>query len=395
VARIVSVCAALLLVAAGNHLVAPLYPLYQTRFALSTTAVTVVASTFAVALIPAMLAAGPLSDRWGRGPLLAAGLGAFALGDLTFAAATGPGWLIAARLLHGLGMGAFFSPATALASDVAGRHRDHAALGSAVAAMVGFGLGPLAVGLAVHRGWAPARAPFLVHVALLIVAAALVRRALATAAPSAGPPTGDGGRDRPRVRRLAGVASFAGWSIGGLLLTLLPAILRPVLGTAWSVVGGSALFLLMLAGAAGQIVTYRWPPQRALVWGCLAEALGFALLVAALRGRWVWLILGAALLTGVGLAAVHRGGIGVVLAATPAARKGRAVSLFLASGYFGGSFLVMAFAAVADARGMEPALLGYSVGFGAVLVVVAARLVTRGDDRATHGGAPPHASPGS
>ncbi|PYN58963.1 MAG: hypothetical protein DMD92_10650 [Candidatus Rokuibacteriota bacterium] len=74
-------CAALLVVASGPTLVSPLYPLYQNHYGLSNATIGLIASVYAVSLIPAMLIAGPLSDRWGRPALLVPGLGLFVLAD--------------------------------------------------------------------------------------------------------------------------------------------------------------------------------------------------------------------------------------------------------------------------------------------------------------------------
>ena len=374
------VCVALLVVAWGTHVVAPLYPIYQGQFALTTRDVALIAAMFGLALIPTMLVAGPLSDRWGRPTLLWCGLAAFFVGDVAFAVGAGVPWLVAGRLLQGLAMGAFFGPGAALASDLTDKSWPNmAALGVAVSSMVGFGLGPFVTGWFVQADINPTTLPFLLHAALLLVVAGLLTAALRSgpARRSDDTPSAGDSRDDPTARRLAILAGFAGWSVGGLLLVMLPTILRPVLGSSWGMLGGTALLGLMVAGAVGQITTYGWAPARALGIGALAETLGFWLLLGGLVTGWLLLILIGVLTTGLGLASLHRGGLGLVIRATAPAHKGWAISMFLACGYFGGNFLVIAFGAATDAFGMLVALTGYAAIFGVLLTVTGSYVLVR------------------
>ncbi len=63
-------------------------------------------SLFMAGFAATPLAYGMLSDRYGRRPLVAAGLALFALGGLACAFASTIGWLLAARVLQGAGAGA-------------------------------------------------------------------------------------------------------------------------------------------------------------------------------------------------------------------------------------------------------------------------------------------------
>lgn len=381
------VCASLLIVMAGSHLVSPLYPLYQARWALDATAVTLVASLFGVALIPTMLAAGPLSDRYGRRLVVWVGLGTLLLGDLVFAAASGFGWLLAGRLLQGVGIGAFFGPGTALASDLgAGRQADTVPLAAAVASMVGLGLGPLLSGLIVHAGPAPTVLPFVLHAALLIGGGGLLRAALRggrdlPGSRTIGPATG---RDQPATRRRVIATGFAAWAIGGLLMSLLPVILAPLLGSTSSLVGGTALFALTATGAAGQLLVHRWPPARALGLGGMLQALAFWLL--ALAADVVQVVVMATALCGLGLTAVQRGSFGLLILSSAPDRTAGAISRFLASGFFAGNVLVLAFGVLADHVGLGTALRIHAALFGSLLLLLSASFL---GPAAAPGQAPP------
>ena len=61
---------------------------------------------------------GPLSDRFGRRPILIGGLVAYVLASLACSLAPGMGWLIAARAVQGVAMGAAVMAARAVVRDL-------------------------------------------------------------------------------------------------------------------------------------------------------------------------------------------------------------------------------------------------------------------------------------
>ena len=61
---------------------------------------------------------GPLSDRFGRRPVLLWGMGAYVLASLACVAAPSIGWLIAARTVQGVAMGAAVMAARAIVRDL-------------------------------------------------------------------------------------------------------------------------------------------------------------------------------------------------------------------------------------------------------------------------------------
>lgn len=75
-------------------------------------------TVFVVGLALGQVVVGPLSDAWGRRPLLAVGLAVYVAGSLACLVAPSAGWLLAARAVQSLGAAA----ATVLARAVA---RDH------------------------------------------------------------------------------------------------------------------------------------------------------------------------------------------------------------------------------------------------------------------------------
>ena len=256
----------LALLLAGTNLPTPLYRDYQRAFGFSSLGVTLVFSAYVAVLIPSLLVAGPLSDAIGRRRVLLPAVGLAATGSLLFALAAGTGWLLAARVVQGLALGAAAGPLTAALVEVepAGNRR-RAAVVAAVASVGGVGVGPLLAGLLAEYAPAPRLTPFLVHVALLVPAA------LAMAALPAVPQTT---RWRPRrpgvpasIRRVfatSGAASFLAWAVVGLFLTLVPSYVTTLTGSHDPALGGGVAALLLACSAVAQLVGYGRPPPAAV-----------------------------------------------------------------------------------------------------------------------------------
>lgn len=366
------VCLGILVFSSTAHLVGPLFPLYQTRFGLTHGDVGWIAALYGFALIPTMFLSGPWSDRFGRSSLLVPAIAIALLSDVVFAGARNVWWLVAGRIAQGVAVGAFFGPATALASDLMDERRpDAAALGAAIASITGAGIGPLISGSLLQANPRGLSWPFLSHLVLLGAAVTLLIPALRrerSVVHRASVTVSQATRDDPGARRLAFAAGFAGWSIGGLLFTMFPVILRPLFEQHWALLAGIALFGLGLAGSATQIITIRWLPKHCLAVGGPCQAFGLFLLVVGLSWRYPALWLAGALLTGLGLASVHRGGIGLSVRATSGARKGWAISRFLCCGFLGMNVPVIGFGFAADVVGLHTALLGYAAVFGTLLM---------------------------
>ena len=78
---------ALFAVAAGTNVPTPLLLVYQERLDLSAEVLTALFGCYAAGLVPALLLAGPLSDRLGRRRVAIPGIVLSALASLAFAAA--------------------------------------------------------------------------------------------------------------------------------------------------------------------------------------------------------------------------------------------------------------------------------------------------------------------
>jgi hypothetical protein len=124
-----NVWAAWLVLMAGANLATPLYAVYAKTFGFSSLVLTTIFATYAVVLVPALIVFGRLSDRFGRRPVILAGLGMACGGLLLFAFARSSAWLYGARAVQGLAVGMISGAATAALVELDPRHdRRRAAL---------------------------------------------------------------------------------------------------------------------------------------------------------------------------------------------------------------------------------------------------------------------------
>jgi MFS family permease len=225
-----AVAAGLFLAALDTYVVVTVLPRMMFDLALPIDRIeqaTPIITGFLVGYIVTMPLMGALSDVFGRGRVYLFSLLIFALGSLLTATAglttfpneslSGLPWLVAGRVLQGLGGGAMVPVALALAADLFPVGRRAVALGSIAAVQeTGSVLGPLygaalagaAVGLG---GW---RAIFWVNLPLAALCAAGVAYAASRGATPAvvGPP------DRARVDWLGGVLLGTGLALAVLAL---------------------------------------------------------------------------------------------------------------------------------------------------------------------------------
>ena len=134
-------------------------------------------TVFVVGLAVGQVAVGPLSDAWGRRPLVLAGLLVYVVGSLACLAAPTVGWLVAARVVQSLGAAA----ATVLPRAVARDHFEGASMTRFLTALmlvngIATVLGPIIGGqLLAVASW---RTVFLVLAVTGMLLLAVVARAL-------------------------------------------------------------------------------------------------------------------------------------------------------------------------------------------------------------------------
>ncbi|MEV6350243.1 MFS transporter [Actinoplanes sp. NPDC051851] len=186
---------------AGNQF-SPLLLLYQERQHYSTTAVNAFLGVYVLGLVPAFLISGALSDRYGRRPVMLAGvIAAVATSAVLTVGELGPAAICLGRFLAGLAVGTATCVGTSWLKELSQPPYDLRADESAGArrAALSFSLGSatgaVVAGLIAQWGPWPEQLPFLIHVALTVPFAWLLRRA-----PETVPATRATGNGRARGR---------------------------------------------------------------------------------------------------------------------------------------------------------------------------------------------------
>ena len=158
----------------GANQFSPMLIVYRHALGLGPGEIAGLFAIYAATLIPALLAGGPLSDRFGRRACV---LPFAALSPVaTLLLILGPrdlALLAAGRALAGVCSGMVFGPATAWVQDLSGGS-SLSARRAALALSAGFGLGPVVASLLAQWAPDPLVVPYLPHLVLGVVAVAAV-----------------------------------------------------------------------------------------------------------------------------------------------------------------------------------------------------------------------------
>ncbi|WP_369197041.1 MFS transporter [Streptomyces djakartensis] len=368
---------------AGTTLPTPLYPLYQAKLGFSELTVTVVYAVYAFAVIGVLLLAGNASDAVGRRLVLLGGLGFSAASAVCFLCATGLGWLYAGRLLSGLSAGLFTGAATAYVMELAPRGGASRATFVATAAnMGGLGCGPLLAGLLAQYAPWPLYLPFAVHLALVVLSAAVLLRLPETVRELR--PLRTVRPQRPslpaQVRAVFGpaaTASFVGFALFGVFTAVSPAFLAESLDLHDHAVSGLVVALAFFSSTVGQLAVGRIGVGRSLPLGCAVLFAGLLLLAGALHWNLLALVVLSALVGGVGQGLAFRGALSSVAAASPADRRAAVISTLFVVAYAGISVPVIGVGLLTEPLGLEGAGLVFIACMGVLVTTAAVYLLRR------------------
>jgi MFS family permease len=134
-------------VAFGTNVPTPLLLVYRALLDLPATSLTAIFGVYAAGLLPALLLAGPLSDRLGRRPVTVPFVVLSAVASLVFIpAASSVPLLYAGRFLQGAVSGVVFSVGSAWLAEISGDAAT-AARRAGVALSAGWALGPFSAGV--------------------------------------------------------------------------------------------------------------------------------------------------------------------------------------------------------------------------------------------------------
>ncbi len=368
---------------AGTTLPTPLYGLYRQQLGFSEFMVTVVFAVYACGVIAALLVAGNFSDLLGRRPVLLAGLVLSALSAVCFVVEGGLPLLFAGRLLSGFAAGLFSGAGTAAVTELAApAQRGRASFAATAANMGGLGCGPMIAGLLAQYEPEPLRLPYLVHLGLLAVCAAVVWAMPETVRRrDPRPPLRPQGMAVPaEVRGVfapAALAAFAGFSVMGLFTAIAPSFAAQYLGVTDLAVSGAVVLSVFLASTVGQSLVVRTGVARALPLGSLVLMAGLVLIGGALLAESLGLLVAGAVVSGIGQGMAFRGAVAAVSRVAPAERRGATISALFVAAYVGIALPVVGIGALAVGVGLRTAGLVFVACVIAMSGTVAAYLLRR------------------
>ena len=365
---------AFLIVMAVATLPSPLYGLYRTRDHLSALTITVVFAIFAASTIAMLQRDSSIAARIGRrGTMLAAVATMMVAMGVLAAWKDLPGLLIG-RLITGVAVG--LAAGTAITYLIELRLRADPKASAVRARNIGtsvtvgaLGIGPLIAGCLAQWVAYPLTVPYLVFIALGVVAliglwAAPETGATARLAAKSQP------ADPPRKVRLpvpAAAGTLAAFSANGLFAGLSGLFLATTLHQNSHALAGAALFLVFAAGVASQLATGGLPASRVLALGTISMLAGLTLLVVSVRlstpSLALFLIAGA--LIGAGSGAVFKGTTGIVLEASPPESRVAMTSDLLIALYVGLSVPVIGAGVALELGASAPdTVLGFAILVG-------------------------------
>jgi DHA1 family bicyclomycin/chloramphenicol resistance-like MFS transporter len=280
----------------GLHVLLPALPAIADAMRVPAAAAQLLISLSILAIACGNLAIAPLSDRFGRRPLVLASLGLFIAGSLAGIVAPTLEWLVAARIVQAFGGGAAMSVMRATILDHFGPAKAAGALAAtATAILLAPMLAPTLGGLAIE--WLDWRAVFalsgLLGCVVLLFAARNLRETR-QADPSAGPSL----RFWSSYRRLLGSREYLAYLVfGSCMVSMIYTFVTGAPYVAIDVLGvsptrfGLLLFFPALASFAGFFVAARFSnrigrPRMMRSGAMLAFAGAAAMAAFAVAGIW-------------------------------------------------------------------------------------------------------------
>lgn len=337
------VVVALLFVAgwATNHFAA-MIPVFRVREDMSATVLAGAFGVYALGLLPGLLSGGGLSDRVGRRPVVLAGSGVAATGNLLMLCWHPEAGVYVGRLVVGIGVGLAMSAGTAWAGDLAGKR------GTTVAGTVltsGFACGPLASGLIAQFAPGPAAlvTPFVVTILLSVGTIVFALRLTAATRTDTAPPVVAPGphasvpvETRSIGRALVRAVPMALWVFSTVTVAIV--VLAGRVGGEHSGpwLPGVASALVLGIGVAVQITARRadWGPRAGVV-GALLAATGFAVAAVVDSSQSVTLFVVASVILGSAYGLCLRAGLVDVDHLAPPTHRGITLGVYYVATYLG------------------------------------------------------------
>lgn len=347
----------------------PLYPLYQQQWSLSPTVLSVIFAAYSLALLLALLVMGRLSDYIGRRPVIALALALQSGALLGFLYATGPGWLIAARLLQGFATGMATAAVGAALLDIS---RERGTLINSFVPMMGLAVGVLGSTALVVHTVEPIRTVYVLLLGLSLLSLVLTgwvpetvkgqRGAWASLKPNLIVP-----QQARRAFLLVTPVNIAVWMLGGLYLSLMPSLIQASMNVDTPWLGGLVVAALTLTGASAVVAGRKLSAFYSSLIGTLTLIAGMALILSgANQGDSTRLLLGS-VIGGFGFGVGFLGAVRSVLPLAEPHQRAALMAVFYTQCYLANSLPTIALGYLARRTGLLTAVNVY----GALIIVLA------------------------
>jgi MFS family permease len=380
-APLAAVTFALLVLLVGSNLPTPLYAGYREEFGFSTAVLTLIFSSYAFALMGALVIFGRLSDAIGRRRVIVWGVVLAGVAAGVFAIADGIAWLFAARILQGLAIGTVTGAAVAalVELDPAG-DRGRAALLAALGTAGGSAIGPALAGALAEWAPGPHVLCYLVEVGLTLVAAIIVLVALPEPVATARPWR----LQRPRVGSAirvqfaqAGLAGGTVWAVAALFLSVVPSYASDLLDSDDLAMLGAIAGLMLATSCVAQLSLRGLAAHQAQAGGLALLTAGLIALVAAFPLHSLGALLTGAVLAGAGHGAGFLGAQTNLNLAAPPERRGEVSAAFFVCVYLGAGVPVLGVGFLSAPLSLSAAVAIFAAGAAIAALLTAAWTLRR------------------
>ncbi len=375
--------AAIFLTAYGTNISTPFLVSYRDRLALGPTETQTIFVVYVAGILITLLLAGPAADRFGRKPMTVPFVVVAALASfLILLGRDSYPLLLIGRWMLGVSVGAVLAAGTAWVQELLGPGTQvRAAVWTTLATYAGFGFGPAVSAVLALLAPGPLVTPFVVHIALTLVALPFLIGIPETRPRSATPPPLRPNLGVPRNGRAVfwfTVVPAAIWvfAFPSTSFALFPVLLSAAMPGNEIQVAGAAATLTAWSAVLARPLIKRWGPTPTLSAGMAMGFVGYTLGTSAFWTDAWPLVLPAAMLLGAASGCITAGCLAIVGAIAEDHRRGALTSTFYLLAYpcMSMPVIVTSLASVSSERA---ALLTITTAafVGLTVVVASARLL--------------------
>jgi hypothetical protein len=176
----------------------------------------------------------------------------------------------------------------------------------------------------------------------------------------------------------AGIAGFAGFAVLGFFTAVTPLFVAHTLREPSHLLSGLVVFSLLGSSTAGQLLSARLPLRTSLLGGCLALAVGIAVVGLGVGIVSLPVLVAGAVVAGAGQGASFRAGLQSVTGAAPAARRSEVSSSYFLLVYVAISIPVIGVGAGVQVFGLVPTAVVFAGLVAALALGAFTSLLRRG-----------------